>query len=304
VALCYGWIDGLRRAHDDVPFLQRYSRRRPGSSWSKANVAKAEALMAAGRMRPAGLAEVAAAKADGALAGGVRVAADHGDPARSRGRAGQRRPRERRLRAARQVRPVRRDPAAAQGPHPADARENPGPGNRAAGGSELAHITGGLRSVNQERPGPATPIPDHALRVDGEFVAAGRRGTGGSGASPTLVFSCTGRIACGAPADSQIRAFGRAPRQRTDQIRRSAGDCGRSPCSATERHGPHAKMTLSLAVSCRWRQSQRGGRGSKARSASQLGRGEPGPAVADLSGQPDSAHGGQRGQPRQASPLC
>ncbi len=65
VALCHGWIDGLRRACDDVSFLQRYSRRRPGSSWSKANVAKAEALMAAGRMRPAGLAEVAAAKADG-----------------------------------------------------------------------------------------------------------------------------------------------------------------------------------------------------------------------------------------------
>jgi uncharacterized protein YdeI (YjbR/CyaY-like superfamily) len=65
VALCYGWIDGQRRAHDDVSFLQRFSRRRPRSSWSKVNVAKVEALMAAGRMRPAGLAEVAAAKADG-----------------------------------------------------------------------------------------------------------------------------------------------------------------------------------------------------------------------------------------------
>jgi uncharacterized protein YdeI (YjbR/CyaY-like superfamily) len=65
VALCYGWIDGQRRAHDDVWFLQRFSRRRPSSSWSKVNVAKVEALMAAGRMRPAGLAEVAAAKADG-----------------------------------------------------------------------------------------------------------------------------------------------------------------------------------------------------------------------------------------------
>jgi uncharacterized protein YdeI (YjbR/CyaY-like superfamily) len=65
VALCYGWIDGQRRAHDDVSFLQRFSRRRPGSSWSKVNVAKVEALIAAGRMRPAGLAEVEAAKADG-----------------------------------------------------------------------------------------------------------------------------------------------------------------------------------------------------------------------------------------------
>jgi uncharacterized protein YdeI (YjbR/CyaY-like superfamily) len=64
-ALCYGWIDGQRKAHDDISFLQRYSRRRPRSSWSKINVAKVEALTAAGRMRPAGLAEVAAAKADG-----------------------------------------------------------------------------------------------------------------------------------------------------------------------------------------------------------------------------------------------
>lgn len=65
VALCYGWIDGQRKAHDDVSYLQRYSRRRPGSSWSKVNVAKVEALTAAGRMQPAGLAEVEAAQADG-----------------------------------------------------------------------------------------------------------------------------------------------------------------------------------------------------------------------------------------------
>lgn len=65
VALCYGWIDGQRRARDDASFLQRFSRRRPRSSWSKVNVARVEVLMAAGRMRPAGLAEVAAARADG-----------------------------------------------------------------------------------------------------------------------------------------------------------------------------------------------------------------------------------------------
>lgn len=65
VALCFGWIDGQRRAYDDVSFLQRYSRRRPKSSWSKINVVKVEALTAAGRMRPPGLAQVAAAKADG-----------------------------------------------------------------------------------------------------------------------------------------------------------------------------------------------------------------------------------------------
>lgn len=65
VALCHGWIDGQRKGNDEVSFLQRYSRRRPKSSWSQVNVAKVEALVAAGRMRPGGIAEVEAAKADG-----------------------------------------------------------------------------------------------------------------------------------------------------------------------------------------------------------------------------------------------
>lgn len=65
VALCHGWIDGQRRANDEVSFLQRYCPRRPTSSWSQVNVAKAEALIAAGRMRPGGFAEIEAAKADG-----------------------------------------------------------------------------------------------------------------------------------------------------------------------------------------------------------------------------------------------
>ena len=65
VCLCYGWIDSLRRSDEGGYFLQRYSPRRAGSPWSKINAAKVEALMAAGRMQPAGLAEVAAAKATG-----------------------------------------------------------------------------------------------------------------------------------------------------------------------------------------------------------------------------------------------
>lgn len=64
-ALCFGWIDGQRKGLDEVSFLQRYSRRRPRSSWSKVNVDKVGALIAAGRMRSAGLAEIDAAKADG-----------------------------------------------------------------------------------------------------------------------------------------------------------------------------------------------------------------------------------------------
>ncbi|MTV27762.1 OmdA domain containing protein [Nitriliruptoraceae bacterium ZYF776] len=65
VALCFGWIDGQRRRFDDRRFLQRYSPRRAGSDWSQVNVDKVAALDAAGRMRPAGLAQVAAARADG-----------------------------------------------------------------------------------------------------------------------------------------------------------------------------------------------------------------------------------------------
>ncbi|WP_113703023.1 YdeI/OmpD-associated family protein [Nonomuraea lactucae] len=65
VALCYGWIDSHTRSLDEAYYLQRFSPRRPRSSWSKVNVAKVEALVAAGRMRPPGLAAVEAAQADG-----------------------------------------------------------------------------------------------------------------------------------------------------------------------------------------------------------------------------------------------
>jgi uncharacterized protein YdeI (YjbR/CyaY-like superfamily) len=63
--LCFGWIDGRRQGFDRDSFLQRYSPRRPRSPWSKVNRDKAEALIAAGRMRSAGLAQIEAARADG-----------------------------------------------------------------------------------------------------------------------------------------------------------------------------------------------------------------------------------------------
>jgi uncharacterized protein YdeI (YjbR/CyaY-like superfamily) len=65
VVLCFGWIDGQSRRIDDDWFVQRFTPRRPGSTWSKLNRQKVEKLIAAGRMRPAGLAEVERAKADG-----------------------------------------------------------------------------------------------------------------------------------------------------------------------------------------------------------------------------------------------
>lgn len=65
VALCHGWIDGQKKGFDAQCFLQRFTPRRPRSTWSKINVGKVDALVAAGRMRPAGLREIEQAKADG-----------------------------------------------------------------------------------------------------------------------------------------------------------------------------------------------------------------------------------------------
>ena len=65
VALCHGWIDGQKRSFDAAWFLQRFTPRRPKGLWSKINIGHVERLTAAGRMHEAGLAQVAAAKADG-----------------------------------------------------------------------------------------------------------------------------------------------------------------------------------------------------------------------------------------------
>lgn len=65
VALCWGWIDGVRKSFDDQSFLQRYTPRRARSIWSQINREHVARLIAAGRMTPHGRREVDAAKADG-----------------------------------------------------------------------------------------------------------------------------------------------------------------------------------------------------------------------------------------------
>lgn len=65
VALCWGWIDGQKKSLDDQHYLQRFTPRRARSVWSKINVEKVQALIEAGRMQPAGQAQIDAAKADG-----------------------------------------------------------------------------------------------------------------------------------------------------------------------------------------------------------------------------------------------
>ena len=64
-ALCHGWIDGQKKSEGEHHWLQRFTPRTARSIWSKINKAKAEALVAAKRMRPAGLAAIERAKLDG-----------------------------------------------------------------------------------------------------------------------------------------------------------------------------------------------------------------------------------------------
>ena len=63
-ALCFGWIDGIRRSVGDDRWVIRLTPRRPGSNWSNRNIGRVEALLAEGRMRPAGEAAFAARRED------------------------------------------------------------------------------------------------------------------------------------------------------------------------------------------------------------------------------------------------
>jgi uncharacterized protein YdeI (YjbR/CyaY-like superfamily) len=55
-ALCYGWIDGVRRSLGEESYTIRFTPRKPSSIWSNVNIAKVQALLASGRMMPAGIA--------------------------------------------------------------------------------------------------------------------------------------------------------------------------------------------------------------------------------------------------------
>ena len=64
-ALCFGWIDGRKDPYDAISWVQNFSPRRARSGWSKINTGHADRLIKAGKMTPAGLAQIEAAKADG-----------------------------------------------------------------------------------------------------------------------------------------------------------------------------------------------------------------------------------------------
>jgi uncharacterized protein YdeI (YjbR/CyaY-like superfamily) len=65
VALCYGWIDGLKLSHDNISFLQKFSPRRAKSVWSKRNVEHVSRLEKEDRIQESGRKQIEAAKADG-----------------------------------------------------------------------------------------------------------------------------------------------------------------------------------------------------------------------------------------------
>jgi uncharacterized protein YdeI (YjbR/CyaY-like superfamily) len=65
VALCFGWIDGVKHRIDDARYSHRFSPRRPGSTWSALNRDRVARMVAAAEMTPAGLAAVDRAKGDG-----------------------------------------------------------------------------------------------------------------------------------------------------------------------------------------------------------------------------------------------
>jgi len=64
-ALCWGWIDGIKKSIDDQAYLQRITPRKTRSNWSKRNTEHAERLISEGRMMESGLVHIHAAKADG-----------------------------------------------------------------------------------------------------------------------------------------------------------------------------------------------------------------------------------------------
>lgn len=80
-ALCYGWIDGQLDKYDDTYWLVRFTPRKSRSKWSQVNKGRATQLLAEGRMRTSGVAQIDAAKADGRWAAAYAPASSAKVPA-------------------------------------------------------------------------------------------------------------------------------------------------------------------------------------------------------------------------------
>ncbi|MFH5800864.1 YdeI family protein [Haladaptatus sp. CMAA 1911] len=80
-ALCFGWIDGLINSIDDNRYKRRFTPRKPGSKWSKKNTEHARAMIETGKITPAGMELIEAAKESGKWEDAYRLADDHEIPA-------------------------------------------------------------------------------------------------------------------------------------------------------------------------------------------------------------------------------
>src|SRR5215831_1612109 len=65
IALCYGWIDGQKKGHDEQYWLQKFGPRKANSIWSRKNIEHTQRLIQEGKMQPSGLKAIEAAKANG-----------------------------------------------------------------------------------------------------------------------------------------------------------------------------------------------------------------------------------------------
>src|SRR5512132_4205712 len=150
-ALCFGWIDGRREALDERYFLQRFTPRRPRSRWSRINCEKAERLIRQGRMRPAGLAEVERARADGRWEARVRGSESQRCARRSPARARPSPHGKRVLRRAEQPEPLRHPP-------PASGRQEAGDAGTATG-EVRCDARGGRNDLSLGGSSPSTSRP-------------------------------------------------------------------------------------------------------------------------------------------------
>ncbi|HEY5227183.1 MAG TPA: YdeI/OmpD-associated family protein [Opitutaceae bacterium] len=84
-ALCFGWIDGVRKSMGEESYTIRFSVRKAGSIWSRVNIAKARALIASGRIRPGGLGRFEGRSSDRSVVYSYEQrAAEMGEESRSR----------------------------------------------------------------------------------------------------------------------------------------------------------------------------------------------------------------------------
>ena len=193
IALCHGWIDGQAAGLDDSFWLQRFTPRGPRSKWSQINCARAERLIEAGRMRPAGHAAIEAARKDGRWDAAYAPPSTATVPPRSAGGAGRERGRGSVLRHAERHEPLRhpvphRGRQATGDPGPPDqaVRRDAGPeGDDPPLAPRLADGHAGYA--------PGMPRPESDWEGVRLHVVSGKGGTGKTTVAAALALALAGQ---------------------------------------------------------------------------------------------------------------